>query len=148
MGIFYLAHWYISRQELSSQLLWLIPQGTNDRRHHEKCPSFPVCPGIQNKEQKLIFMVRQSHWAIFPFVRRLRHNSIFTDKMPQPLWNSHDVWYDGICATILCFFILLAMFALFAQAVKCLGQGMSKFCLALTVRAHSPLGSGEPLQSI
>lgn len=94
MGIFYLAHWCISRQELSSQLLWLIPQGMNDRRHHEKCPSFPACPGIQNKEQKLIFMVCRSHWAIFPFLRWLRRNSISTDNMNQPLWNTRLIWWS------------------------------------------------------
>lgn len=147
-GYFYLAHWYVSRQELSSQLLWLIPQGTNDRCHHEKCPSFPVCPGIQSKEQKLIFMVCLSDWAIFPFLGWLRHNSISTNNMHRPLWNSDDVWYDGLWATSSHFFTLLATFALFAQAVRCSGQGMSKRCLALPVRVHSQLDPGELLQSI
>lgn len=146
MGIFYLAHWRISRQELSSQLLWLIPQGMNDRRHHEKCPSFPVCPGIQNKEQKLIFMVCWSHWAIFPFLRWLRRNSISTDNMNWPLWNSRLIWWSLYYHFSLLY--LTCYVALFAQAVRCSGQGMSKFCLALTVMVHSQLGSGEPLQSI
>lgn len=144
---FYIAHWNISSQEPSPQLLWLIPQGMNDRRHHERCPSFPVCPRIPNKEQKLISMVCLTHWATFPLMRWLWHNSISTNNMHWPLWNSCDVWYGGLCATILYVFILLDRFALSAQVVRCLGKGMSKFCLAVIVGVRSQSGSGEPLQS-
>lgn len=69
---------HVSRHELSSSLLWLIPPGMNERRHHEKCPSFPVCKGIQNREQRLIPMVCLSYWTILPFLRQSRHKSIST----------------------------------------------------------------------
>lgn len=131
---------YVSRHELSSSLLWLIPPGMNERRHHEKCPSFPACPGIQNREQKLILMVCLSYWTIFPFLRRHRHKGISTSNVHQPLWNTYAVWYDGLCATILYFFILFAVFSLFSQAVRCLGQRTSKFYLVITVK--SPLSAG------
>lgn len=80
MGIFYLAGMFQGMfQDIDCHLHFCdsFLQGWK-RRHQEKCSTSPVCPGIQNREQKLIPTVCLTYWTILPFLRRHRYKSIST----------------------------------------------------------------------